>query len=123
MGNRRFEFNLAYVVIIVTVTAYLVMLGWHQLQQYQSLEGLDAGRRPGRARGRPRTARIRLAGRGGADPRLAMVWSADASNSPVDGANMRLAGAFFVLIGTDIGALAVSGLAAVLRRLLDDRKA
>jgi hypothetical protein len=118
----RANYLLAAIVVFVTVAAYLLLLGWHELQEYQTwkvwgfvgvltvLAGCNGWRGYARAGAVLQTVVVTV------------FWSVDAATDPgVEEPSLWPAGAVFIAIGTILGALAVGGCAALLRRLLIDR--
>lgn len=104
---------LTAIVLVVTVAGYLLLLGWHHLQEYQTgkvwaligvLAALAAwyGWRGQSLVGALTQALV-----------LTVMWSVDAtSDSTGGGDGMWLAGAIFVFVGTFVGAASVAVVAA-----------
>lgn len=121
---RRQRLVVAGVVAIVTAGGYLLLLGWHELRDYDrshvayfalvlALLAAWAGwRRPFVIGSLALTAT------------LVVLWSIDAATGPSDGANLWPVGAIMLAVATAAGAFLVSWLAwglrtALLRRAAD----
>ena len=107
---------------VVTVAAYLALLGWHHLQDYEgwkvwTLIGLLAALAVWYGwRADPGAGTLTQAAT------LTLLWSFDAATDPgVEEPNLWPVGAMFVLVGTAVGAAVVSVLADGLRRRVDNR--
>jgi hypothetical protein len=104
-------------VIVVTVAAYLPLLGWHRLQDYQTwkiwaLVGVLAVLAAGYGwRGHVQAGSLVQA------LVLTLLWSVDAAtDTAVASDGLWLAGALFVLVGTYAGAVSIASLAALAHR-------